>query len=135
MPPAIRRSAPPASSSSSPDSTRWTASAAASSMEGLSTQCRPERVDLSFQPSHRPSQLVPVMFDQSVGHRLQVAADDLVQLVKGQADAVVGEAIVGEVIGPDLVAPVPAADHRFALGRALRIRFLLVVLVEPRFED
>src|SRR5688572_942666 len=44
------------------------------------------------QPPHLIPQLVTIMLDQRIRHRLKIAADDLVELVDREADAVVRQA-------------------------------------------
>ena len=56
------------------------------------------------------SQLLPIVINQGVGDYLHISGQDLVKLVEGQADAVVGQAILGEIVGADPLAAVSRAD-------------------------
>src|SRR6266849_346490 len=52
---------------------------------------------------------------QRVDQRLKLAVHDLLQLVNGEADTVVGDAVLGEIVSPNFFAAVARADHRLAL--------------------
>ncbi len=67
---------------------------------------------------------------QGVGDRLQVAGDDLVELVERQVDAVVGHAVLREVVGADPLAAVAGADEALALGGPLGLLLLQLGIVE-----
>ena len=77
------------------------------------------------QAAHLVAELLAVVVDQRVGHRLQVAGDDLVEVVQREADAVVGEAVLREVVGANPLAAVAGADERLALGGPLGVFLLL----------
>ena len=49
----------------------------------------------SLQNAHLVAKLIPIVFDQRLGHGRQVAADNLVELVKRQANAMVRDPVVG----------------------------------------
>src|ERR1019366_329341 len=66
------------------------------------------------------------MGDQRVDHGLNAAVHELLQLVRGEADAMVGHAVLGEVVGSDLLAAIATAHHRLAL---LGQRVLLLLLL------
>src|ERR1035438_4817348 len=63
--------------------------------------------------------------DQRVDHGLDAAVHELRQLVRGEADAVIGDTVLREVVGADLLAAIAAAHHRPAL---LGQRVLLLLL-------
>src|SRR2546421_6033447 len=50
-------------------------------------------------------------FDQGV----HVAFDEVLKIVEGQVDAMVGHAVLGEIVGANLLAPFAGADLRPAL--------------------
>ncbi len=56
------------------------------------------------------------MGDERVDDGLQAAFHDEVELVEGEADAVIGEAILREVLSANLLAAIAGADLLFALG-------------------
>ena len=74
----------------------------------------------SIDRSERRPLLLPLVFHQGVDHRIEVAGDDVVELVEREVDAVVGQAVFGEIVGADPLAAVAGAD----LGLALVGRFL-----------
>ena len=59
-----------------------------------------------------------VMRDQRVDDVVDLALHHPVELVKVQADAVVGEPVLGKVVGADFLAAVARADLRAEIGRA-----------------
>ena len=60
------------------------------------------------------------MSDQGFDEGLQFAVDDLIELMDGEADAVVGDAVLGKVVGANLLAAITAADYGAAfLGQRL----------------
>ena len=63
------------------------------------------------------------------------ALDDLVELVEGEVDAVVGHPPLREIIGADALGAVAGADLALALGRALGVDPLAFQLVEPRAQE
>src|ERR1035438_7392105 len=63
--------------------------------------------------------------DQRVDHGLDAAVHEVRQLVRGEADAMIGNAVLREVVGADLLAAIAAAHHRPAL---LGQRVLLLLL-------
>ena len=75
----------------------------------------------SIQSAHLVAELLAVVVDQGVGHRLQIAGDDLIELVQRQADAVIGHAVLREVVGADPLAAIAGADQALALGRPLGV--------------
>ena len=62
----------------------------------------------------------------------QVAAEDLVEVVGGELDPVVGDPALGEVVGADLLRALAGADLRAAVGGDLGPLLLERPLVEPR---
>src|ERR1035441_6108021 len=64
--------------------------------------------------------------DQRVDHGLDAAVHKPLQLVRGEADAMVGNTVLGEVVGADLFAAIATAHHRLAL---LGQRVLLLLLL------
>ena len=92
----------------------------------MSNECEAEVDDSSselhaahclVQAAHLVAELLAVVVDQRVGHRLQVAGDDLVELVQREADAVVGQAILREVVGANPLAAVAGADEASCVRR------------------
>ena len=59
-----------------------------------------------LQPPHRIAELLAVVVDQRVGDRLQVAGEDLIELVQRQPDAVIGQPVLGKVVGTNPLAAV-----------------------------
>ena len=70
----------------------------------------------SIESAHLVAELLPVVVDQGVRHGLQVAGDDLVQIVQCQADTVVRDAILREVVRANPFAAVAGTDQAFSLG-------------------
>ena len=60
----------------------------------------------SFPLGERVAELLTIILDQRVGHRLQIAGNDLIKLIERQPDAVVGYPIIGEIIGANPLAAV-----------------------------
>src|SRR5262245_59944756 len=89
----------------------------------------------SLQPTHLTAKLVAVVLNEGIGYGLKVAADNLIELIDREADAMVGEPIVGKVVGADFIATVTTAEHRLAFCRPLLLLFLLIMFVKTRFED
>ena len=52
-----------------------------------------------------------IVFEQRVDHFVELPLQDLVELVEGQSDAVVGESVLREVVCPDALATVTGADQ------------------------
>ena len=75
------------------------------------------------------------MGDEGVDGGLEHAFHDHVELVVGEADAVVGEAVLGEVVGADLFAAVAGADLLFAVLGLELVDALGFDLVEAGAED
>ena len=66
--------------------------------------------------------LLPQLFrrvrrDECVKDLVHVAVQELVELVDGQLDAVVGHTVFREIIGADALRAVARADLTFAVGR------------------
>src|SRR5881392_2229365 len=59
-------------------------------------------VDLLIEYAHLIPQFVAIVLDEGVGDGLQVAANDLIELVDREADAVIGDAILRKVVGANL---------------------------------
>src|SRR5204862_6698676 len=74
----------------------------------------------------------PVLRLQGVCEVFEGAGHDLVELVLGQLDPVVGHAILREVVGADLLRALAAADLRAALRGELGLLLLALELVQPR---
>ena len=51
---------------------------------------------------------------EGIGYGLQIACDDLIQFIKSQVDAMVGEAVLWEIIGTNSFASVPRSDEAHA---------------------
>ena len=74
-------------------------------------------------PRHRRQLFLLHVFAHGADHEVKVAGHDRVELVDGQADAVVGDAVFLEVIGADLRATLAAADLRFRRSARSRWSF------------
>ena len=68
-------------------------------------------------------------------HFVEVALDDAVEIVKGQSDAVVGDAVLREVVGADFFLAPGAPDEAAAVGGILGFFFVAFVLEEASAED
>ena len=75
-----------------------------------------------------------VVVEQGVDHRLQVAGQDVVELVERQVDAVIGQPVVGKVVGADALAAVAGADQRSPFVGPRCVLLLPLQFVEPRFQ-
>ena len=62
---------------------------------------------------------------------LEVAVEDLVEVVGGQLHPVVGDPALREVVGADLLRALAGADLRLALGRDLGLLLGQLALIEP----
>src|SRR4051794_2154128 len=69
---------------------------------------------------------------EGVGERGEVALEHLVEVVRGDLHAVVGDAPLGEVVGADLLRPLARPHLRGAGGGLLGPALGLRALVEPR---
>src|SRR5439155_15139110 len=67
---------------------------------------------------------------QRFGELVEVPVYDLVEPVRRQLDAMVGDAVLGKVVGADLLRTLTAADLRTALLRELRLLALALELVQ-----
>src|SRR5215469_9435233 len=74
----------------------------------------------------------PVGVDQRRDHRVEVAVDDLVQVVGLKPDPVVGYPVLREVVGADPLGPVDRRYLAAALGGGLRVGLLLGDREQPR---
>src|SRR5262245_31176387 len=61
--------------------------------------------------------------------------DNLVELVEGEIDAVIGDAALREIIGADALGAVARPDLAAPRGRALGIEALPFALIEPGTQD
>src|SRR5215218_9898348 len=66
---------------------------------------------------------------------VELAREQLVEVVDGELDAVVGDAALGEVVGADLLRPLARADLRAPVGGQLGLLLGELLLVEPRAQD
>lgn len=73
--------------------------------------------------------------DAGLDHRVQVAVQDLVQVVRLEADAVVGDAVLREVVRADLLGAVDGADLAAAGVRGLPLGLLLGRGEQPGAQD
>ena len=101
---------------------------------GTELEPRPSRT-----PPHHPASAVcassRARFSSAAerrGELAQVAAEDLVEVVRGELDPVVGDPALGEVVGADLLRPLAGADLRAAVGRDLGPLLLERALVQSR---
>src|SRR5258706_9937101 len=69
------------------------------------------------------------------GDLREVAVHDVLDLVEGQVDAVVGHASLREVVGADAVGAVPRADQALPLRGLLRRLLAHLLLLDARGED
>src|SRR5439155_3621513 len=71
-----------------------------------------------------------------VGERLrqleEVAVHDLIDLVKSEVDAVIGDASLGEIVGADALASIAASDETLARRRFLLLPLLALALEQTR---
>src|SRR5215467_8065210 len=67
----------------------------------------------------------PVRIDQGGDDRVEVAVDHLIEVVRLEADAVVGNPVLRIVVRPDPLRPVNRHDLAATLGRSLGVGFLL----------
>src|SRR4051812_8791766 len=75
--------------------------------------------------------LTPLEVLERLGERVEVAGEDLLlEIVRGDADAVVGDAVLGEVVGADLLGPLAGADLGAAVGGELGLLLGRLGLVE-----
>src|SRR6266545_2141532 len=63
---------------------------------------------------------------------VQFSVHDEVELMQGEADAVVGHAILRKVVGADLLAAVARADHAAPLRAQRRLLLVQLHLIEAR---
>src|SRR5580658_11296642 len=127
---------------SSPRRTRWTLAAISSaSARGDSTPASASRAAASATSSSsrliiagRPGLQLrgQVGRCQRVDDRVQIAVDDLVEVVGPVADPVVGDAVLGEVVGADALGPVYGPDLAAPLGAGLRLGVGLGLGQQPR---
>src|SRR5947207_528808 len=71
---------------------------------------------------------------EGVNEFIELAVEHKIELVYGQADAMIGDAILFEIISADLFGAVAAADHRFSLAREGVMLFLLFELLQAGTE-
>ena len=69
---------------------------------------------------------------QRVDDRVELAVHHEIELVQGEADAMIGDAVLREVVGADLLAAVAGAHHAAALGAERRLLLFELHLIEPR---
>src|SRR5438876_6525018 len=84
-------------------------------------------VSMSSIPSSQSLLLVELL--ERLDHLAEVASDDVVELVKIEVDAVVGNAVLREVVGADALAAVAGADECAALLGSFVVELLLLHLV------
>src|SRR5262245_40462535 len=72
---------------------------------------------------------------ERLGELVEVAGEDLVELVDRQFDAMVGDPVLREVVRADLLRALPGADLGAPRFRDLRLLALALDLVEPRPQD
>src|SRR5688572_5159439 len=75
------------------------------------------------------------MSAQRVDKIVQLAFHYEIELVDGQADAMVGDAIFLEVVGSDLFRTIAASDHRLPLTRLSLMLLLFFDLLQTRPQD
>src|SRR5215204_2819716 len=73
-----------------------------------------------------------VVRDEGVDELVERALHDEVELVDGEADAVVADAVLLEVVGANLFGAVARAYHRAALAGLRLVLLLLLQLLEAR---
>src|SRR5690606_5872957 len=76
-----------------------------------------------------------VRVDAGLDHRVEVAVEDLVQVVRLEADAVVRDAVLREVVGADLLGAVHGANLAAAGVGGLAFRLLLRHGEQPGAQD
>ena len=76
-----------------------------------------------------------IMRPQGVDELIDLAFHHEIELVNGQADAMVGYAILLEVICADLLRAVAGTDHRFAFRRESIVLLLLFDLLQASTQD
>ena len=64
--------------------------------------------------------------DKRIDDGIQFSMQNIVQLVKGQSDSVVGYPTLGEIVCPYPFTSVSGADHVFTLQGYLRLLFCLL---------
>src|ERR1700722_6900686 len=72
---------------------------------------------------------------QGCGDLPQLAFEDLVEVVDGQLDAVVGDAALAVVVGADLLGAIARADLGGAVGSQLGLLFGQSSLIQPGPQD
>src|SRR5712692_11092176 len=102
---------------------------------GSDPNCQRRRSILGRLRRPRLQLLALVVDDERFDDVVEPAVHDTVQLMQGEADAVVGDAVLGEVVSADLLAAVARADLRAALLGNLLLLLLKFHLVEARAED
>src|SRR5882724_2606715 len=75
------------------------------------------------------------MRNQAVDERAELAVHDFGQLVKRQADAVIGDAVLREIVGADFFGAVAGFDLAAALGGKSGLALLLLLLVQASAEN
>src|SRR4051812_24291964 len=65
---------------------------------------------------------------------VEIALDDLVELVKREPDPVIGDPVLRVVVRPDLLRPLGGADHGPALGRERLVLLELLALEESALQ-
>src|SRR3954469_1047558 len=76
-----------------------------------------------------------VRVDAGLDHRVEVAVQDLVQVVRLEADTVVRDAVLREVVRTDLLGAVDGADLAAPGVRGLLLRLLLRRREQPGAQD
>src|SRR5271165_5848447 len=69
--------------------------------------------------------------DERVDHGLEAAIHEFRQLVRGEADAVVGHSVLRKVISADLFTAVAAAHHGLAFLSQRLLLLLLLDFIQP----
>src|SRR5262249_33158395 len=93
-------------------------------------------IECCLSRSPRRGHLVrPVGIDQGGDDRVQVSVEHLVEVVCLETDPVVGDPVFRVVVGPDPLRSVHRRDLAAALGRGLRIGFLLGRRQQPGTQD
>ncbi len=72
---------------------------------------------------------------QSADHFVEVALDHVVEVVKGKADAVVGDAVLREVLGADFFLASGTSNQAPPVGGILGFFLVAFVLEETGAED
>ena len=73
----------------------------------------------------RPARSAVSASTQRLDHRVEVAVEHLVEVVRLEADPVVGDAVLREVVGADPLGAVDGADLAAPRGRRLAVGLLL----------